>query len=119
MLAELTIFPLGVGPHTSLVLADILRIVDASGLPYVLTPSGTCIEGDWDQIMMAVKKCHEKARSHCTHVVTELRIEDDADSSDKLHENIASVEMAAGHPLQKHLPQPKPEQRKEEIDEIC
>jgi len=29
-------------------IAEVLRIVDDSGLPYQLTPAGTCIEGDWD-----------------------------------------------------------------------
>jgi uncharacterized protein YqgV (UPF0045/DUF77 family) len=42
---------LGRGPHTSQGLAEILKIIDDSRLPYRLTPLGTCIEGDWDQVM--------------------------------------------------------------------
>ena len=57
MLAELSIYPLGVGAHTSSTLADILQIVDLSRIPYVLTPSGTCIEGEWEEIMTLVNKC--------------------------------------------------------------
>jgi uncharacterized protein YqgV (UPF0045/DUF77 family) len=51
MLAELSIIPVGGNPHSSPELAKILHIVEKSGLPYQLTPSATCIEGDWDQIM--------------------------------------------------------------------
>jgi hypothetical protein len=29
--------------------SKVLELVDASGLPYQLTPSGTCIEGEWEE----------------------------------------------------------------------
>jgi len=45
MLVELTINPLGRGTHLSKDLAEILNVVDASGLPYCLTPFGTCTRG--------------------------------------------------------------------------
>jgi uncharacterized protein (TIGR00106 family) len=119
MLAELSIYPLGVGAHTSSTLADILQIVDLSRIPYVLTPSGTCIEGEWEEIMTLVKKCHEKARSHCEHVVTELRIEDDPRSKNKLRENIVSVEVAAGHRFHDDLSQLQDKKARDEVDEMC
>jgi uncharacterized protein YqgV (UPF0045/DUF77 family) len=40
MLAELSIIPVGEGPHISEQIAIALKFVDASGLPYQLTPSG-------------------------------------------------------------------------------
>ncbi|HLG13054.1 MAG TPA: MTH1187 family thiamine-binding protein [Blastocatellia bacterium] len=101
MLVELSISPLGRGTHISGDLAEILKTVDDSGLRYKLTPSGTCIEGDWDDVMGLIKLCHEKARSMSDHVLTTLRIEDEAGASDKLNENIKSVERAAGRKLQR------------------
>jgi len=47
MPAELSIIPLRSGLHISEEIAEALKLVDASGLPYQLTPSGTCIEGGW------------------------------------------------------------------------
>lgn len=100
MLVELTINPLGRGTHVSQDLGQILKIVDESGLPYRLTPSATCIEGNWDEVMDLVKRCHQQARSISQHVMTTVRIEDEEGATGKLNENIASVERAAGRSLQ-------------------
>jgi len=99
MLIELTINPLGRGAHISKDLAGILKIIDESGLPYCLTPSGTCIEGNWDEVMALVKRCHQQARSLSSHVMTTIRMEDEEGATDKLNENIAAVERAAHRPL--------------------
>jgi uncharacterized protein (TIGR00106 family) len=99
MLVELSINPLGRGTHLSKDLGEILKAIDESGLRYLLTPSGTCIEGNWDEVMALAKRCHEKARSKSTHVMTTIRIEDEEGATDKLRENIASVERAAGRRL--------------------
>jgi uncharacterized protein YqgV (UPF0045/DUF77 family) len=78
-----------------------MKIIDDSGLRYALTPSGTCIEGDWDEVMALVKHCHQQARKSSAHVLTTVRIEDEEGASDKLTENIASVERAAGRELRR------------------
>jgi uncharacterized protein (TIGR00106 family) len=101
MLVELSINPLGRGTHISQDLGQILRIIDESGLRYGLTPSGTCIEGNWDEVMALVKRCHDQARSWSSHVMTMIWIEDEEGAADKLHQNIASVERAAGRQLKR------------------
>jgi uncharacterized protein (TIGR00106 family) len=99
MLVEVSITPLGRGSHLSKDLGDILKTIDDSGLPYCLTPSGTCIEGTWDEVMEVVKRCHDQARLNSSHVMTTVRIEDEEGATDKLNENITAVEGAAGRPL--------------------
>ena len=99
MLVELSINPLGRGTHLSKDLGEILKIIDDSKLPYCLTPSGTCIEGDWEEVLRLVKRCHQQARALSSHVMTTLRIEDEEGATDKLNENIAAVERAAGRSL--------------------
>jgi len=99
MLVELTINPLGRGTHMSKDLAEILKIVDASGLPYCLTPFGTCIEGDWDQVMELVKQCHACAKACSHHVMTSIQIEDEDSASNKLEENVAALERISGQKL--------------------
>ena len=75
MLVELSIVPLGSAVQWSDQLAEALKLIDASGLPYVLTPSGTCIEGEWDEVMALVRQCHERVRRSSPHVLTSIRIE--------------------------------------------
>jgi len=101
MLIELSINPLGRGTHLSHDLAEILKTVDESGLKYCLTPLGTCIEGEWDEVMALVKRCHQQERTRSKHVLTTVRIEDEDGATDKLNANIASVERAVGHQLRR------------------
>ena len=63
MLAELNVIPLGTGTSLSEELAEVLKIIDTSGLSYQLTPSGTCMEGEWDDI--ALLQGNAFARHHC------------------------------------------------------
>lgn len=102
MLPDLAIIPIGHTPHTSQVLAEILKTIKDSGLPYQLTPSSTCIEGSWDDIMALVKRCHQIARSDTPHVLTLLRLEDDEKSFGKLASNSRSVEEKAGESFEKN-----------------
>lgn len=99
MLIQLTVVPLGGDIHLSDEIAEVLKLVDDSGLPYQLTPSGTCIEGEWDEVMELVRRCHERVRRDSPHVITTIRIEDDQGATDKLQRNITSVEEKAGRKL--------------------
>ena len=99
MLAELSIVPLGVGEHLSGPLAEVLDIVDRSGVRYKLTPSGTCLEGSWDEVMGVVKECHAQVRRHSRHVMTTIRIEDEEGEDNKLVRNITSIEEKLGRQL--------------------
>ena len=101
MLVELSIVPLGVGDHLSGPLADVLKIIDASGVSYKLTPAGTCREGGWDEVMELVKQCHDKVREQSGHVFTSIRIEDEEGASDKLDQNVFGVEQKAARELAK------------------
>ena len=99
MLAELSIIPVGEGTHISEQIAIALKFVDASGLPYQLTPSGTCIEGEWDQVMSVIRQCHERVRSISPHVITLIKIEDDEEERNKLTQNVTSVQEKVSRPL--------------------
>lgn len=99
MLAELSIIPIGNSAHLSGELAKVLKLVDESGLPYQLTPSGTCIEGDWNELLPLIRQCHERARKASPHIVTLIKLEDDEGEQHKLMRNVASVEEKIGHSL--------------------
>ncbi len=90
MLVDLSIFPLGQA-HASDELAEVIDLIDASGLPYQLTPTGTCMEGTWEDVMVVARRCHDRVKRHSPHVLTLIRIEDDFDETDKMHRNVASV----------------------------
>jgi uncharacterized protein (TIGR00106 family) len=99
MLAELSIIPVGGSTHSSPEIANVLKLVDESGLPYQLTPSGTCIEGEWDEVMPLIRQCHERVHKASSHLVTFIKLEDDDGERDKLTRNVTSVEEKLGHGL--------------------
>jgi uncharacterized protein (TIGR00106 family) len=57
MPAEFSIVPVGVGSIGDQP-AEVLKSVDASGLPYKINPMGTVVGGEWDDVMQLIKKCH-------------------------------------------------------------
>ncbi len=96
MLAELSIIPLGEGAHISNELARVVKIIKGSGVSYQLTPSGTCLEGSWDEVMTTIRLCHEAVRENSSHVITEIKIEDEQGRDNLMTRNIASVEEKVG-----------------------
>ncbi len=104
MPVELSVVPLGCELRWSDQLAEALKLVDASGLPYLLTPSGTCIEGEWDEVMALVRRCHDLVRRSSPLVPTSIRIEDEEGGRDQLTRGITSVEEKLGRPLRKVNP---------------
>ena len=98
MLAELSIIPVGGSVHSSSELAKALKLVEESGLPYQFTPTGTCIEGEWDKVMPLIRQCHDRIRKGSSHV-TFIKIEDDEGERNKLARNVTSVEDKLGHTL--------------------
>jgi len=54
-LASIAIFPLGAGDSLSSYVAEVVKVIEASGLPNRTTSMSTEIEGDWDDVMAVVK----------------------------------------------------------------
>lgn len=96
MLFELTVVPVGGDRSLSDEVAEIVKIIDDSGLNYQLTPSGTCIEGGWDEVMAVIHKCHARMREETPHVITSIRIEDENGELNQLETNVSRVEEKLG-----------------------
>ena len=54
-LISLSIYPMGAGENLSVHVAEVVKIIEASGLPHRTTSMSTEIEGDWDEVMKVVK----------------------------------------------------------------
>jgi uncharacterized protein (TIGR00106 family) len=91
MLAEFSIFPTDKGESVSQYVAQIIGLIDKSGLPYKLTPMGTVVEGDWDEVIELIGRCHKKMRGLSNRVYTTIKIDDREGKSDMLHSKIASI----------------------------
>jgi len=99
VLLEFSMSPLSQGESVSKYVARSLDIIDRSGLPYQLTPMGTIIEGEWDEVMAVVTACFEAMKADCTRISTSIRIDWRDAPGGRLKSKIASVQSKLGRPL--------------------
>ncbi len=95
MIAEFSICPLG-AEHMSKDVARVVEVLQGSGLEYRLGPMGTCIEGNIDQVLSAIRHCHEAARSKHDRVITTIVIDDRGNAPHHLGDMVACVEEQVG-----------------------
>ena len=96
LLIELSMSPFGAGESVSADVARIIPIIEASGLAYRLGPMGTCIEGEYDEVMAVVKRCLDEMRSRHNRVSFQIKADDRKGAQGRLDSKIASVETKAG-----------------------
>ena len=101
MLVEFSITPIGKGESLSTDVAQVLDLVDKSGLDYKLTPMGTIVEGEWDEVMQLIKECHMLVRGRAPRVATWIHIDDCPGRTGMLEQKIKSVEERLGRELHK------------------
>ena len=101
MLAEFSIVPLGAGNSISSQVARVLKIVDAGGLPYKINPMGTIVEGNWDDVMELIKKCHDAILKTESRLITTISIDDRKGKSDRIDKKVESIEKKLGKLLKK------------------
>ena len=62
VLVELSIIPLTGNGQINDQVAEVLNIVDKTGLFYERTYNGTCIEGEWNDISALIYECYERVQ---------------------------------------------------------
>jgi uncharacterized protein (TIGR00106 family) len=99
VLLEFSMSPLDKGDSLSQYVARSLDIVDKSGLPYQLTPMGTIVEGEWEQVMALVTSCFQAMSRDCNRISTSIKIDFRAGKSGRLKSKIRSIESRLGRTL--------------------
>lgn len=103
MLAELEIIPIGTTtPSISPLLAEVVKLIDESGLEYRVGSMGTVVEGEWDDVMALAKRCHQVMLKFSDRVMTTIRIDDRKDRPGaRISQKVLSLEQKVGKPLKK------------------
>ncbi len=101
MIASFSVIPLGSSTSMGDKIAEVLKIVDRSGLPYKINPMGTVVEGEWDDILKLIKKCHETTMKSSERTITTISIDDRKGKTRRIDEKVASVERRIGRTLKK------------------
>ncbi len=92
-IADLCVVPLGVGVSVSTYVAACERILKEAGLTTQLHAYGTNIEGDWDAVFAAIKRCHEAVHAMgAPRISTVIKVGTRVDRDQSMAEKVESVE---------------------------
>lgn len=92
VILDLCVVPMGVGVSVSRYVAACETILSDAGLKTQLHAYGTNIEGDWDDVMAAVKRCHEKIHAMgAPRITTTIKLGTRIDRDQTMQDKIDSV----------------------------
>jgi len=90
---DLCIIPIGAGVSLSPYVAACEKVLAEAGLKTALHANGTNIEGEWDQVFAAIKRCHEVVHEMgAPRVSTIIKVATRTDRNQTMAEKIRSVE---------------------------
>ena len=93
VIAALCVVPLGVGVSVSREVAACERVLTDAGLKTKLHAYGTNIEGEWDDVFAAIKRCHEVVHAMgAPRISSTLKFGTRIDRQQTMEDKIRSVE---------------------------
>ena len=97
VLLDLCIVPLGVGVSLSGYIAACEKVLQEAGLKTSLHSYGTNIEGEWDLVFAAVKRCHEVLHElGAPRITTTIKMGTRTDRDQSMEDKVASVQAKLG-----------------------
>jgi len=93
VIIDLCVVPIGVGVSLGSYIAECERVFLKAGLKTQLHGYGTNIEGEWDEVMQAVKECHEVLhKMGVPRISSTLRVGTRIDREQTIDDKIRSVQ---------------------------
>jgi uncharacterized protein (TIGR00106 family) len=93
VIADLCVVPIGVGVSVSTYVAACERVLTEAGLTIKLHAYGTNIEGEWNAVFAAVRRCHEVVHAMgAPRISSSLRFGTRTDRDQGMDDKIRSVE---------------------------
>ncbi len=99
VIADLCVIPVGVGVSASEYVAACETVFQEAGLEYRLHAYGTNVEGEWDEVFAAVKRCHEVVHElGAPRISSSMRFGTRTDRGQSMAEKVESVERKLASP---------------------
>jgi uncharacterized protein (TIGR00106 family) len=93
VIADLSLVPIGVGVSVSEYIVECEIILKQAGLKTNLHAYGTNIEGEWDDVFAAIKRCHERVHEMgAPRISSTLRFGTRTDRVQTMDDKIKSVQ---------------------------
>lgn len=92
VILDFTVIPIGVGTSVSKYVAACEKVLKDAGLNHQLHSYGTNVEGEWDEVFAAVKKCHEVVHEMgAPRISTMVKVGTRTDREQTMQDKIDSV----------------------------
>jgi uncharacterized protein (TIGR00106 family) len=92
LIAEISFVPIGVGTSLSRYIAVGIKNIEKSGLKYQLTPMGTIVEGEWNEISKLIDYSHNLIfEMGIERIITNRKIDYRLDKKSSMQDKLDSV----------------------------
>lgn len=93
VMVDLCLVPIGVGVSLSKYIVECQRVLDESGLKSSMHSYGTTIEGEWDEVFAAVRRCHEAVHEMgAPRITTTIKCGTRTDRNQTMEDKVKIVE---------------------------
>lgn len=99
VMVDVALVPIGVGVSLSSYVAACEKVFAEAGLSTRLHAYGTNIEGEWDEVFAAIKRCHEVVHQMgAPRISTIVKVGTRIDRAQTLDDKVRSVEQKLTQP---------------------
>ena len=92
VLVNLQLVPIGTEVSVSGYIAACEKVLETSGLDYQLHANGTNIEGEWEAVFAAIRRCHETVHEMgAPRIQSMVSVGTRTDKEQSLEDKVASV----------------------------
>jgi uncharacterized protein (TIGR00106 family) len=93
VIVDFCLVPIGVGVSVSEYIVECEKILTRAGLKTQMHAYGTNIEGEWDEVFVAIKHCHEKVHQMgVPRISSTIKLGTRTDREQTMDEKIRSVQ---------------------------
>ena len=93
VIVDLCVVPIGVGVSVSAHVAACQTVLVDAGLEHNMHAYGTNIAGEWEEVMAAIKRCHEVVHEMgAPRITTTMKLGTRTDRAQSMQDKIDSVE---------------------------
>lgn len=91
VLAEFAMFPTDKGESVSKYVAQIIDFIDKNGITYQLTPMGTILEGNYDEVMNVIAGCFRVLEPQSDRISCSIKIDYRKTNNSRMKSKIEKV----------------------------
>jgi uncharacterized protein (TIGR00106 family) len=97
VLVDFGVVPIGAGTSLSAYVAACHQVLEEAGLESRLHAYGTNVEGEWDDVFAAIKRCHEVLHEMgAPRLYTVIKAGTRTDRDQSMNDKVRSVESKLG-----------------------